>query len=163
MLNQILATSYYALDSSSAAEAVGFGAMFASMLAIIMLPALAVAIVTIIGMWKLFEKAGYDGWKAIIPFYNSYILTEISGQNGWMFLLMFIPGVGALIWSIMVSLKLAPAFGKETGFAIGLILLAPIFYCILGFGDAQYQLTKAESASNNAPTGTPASEGEKQA
>lgn len=80
-----------------------------------------------------------------------------------MFLLMFIPGVGALIWSIMVSLKLAPAFGKETGFAIGLILLAPIFYCILGFGDAQYQLTKAESASNNAPTGTPASEGEKQA
>ena len=103
MLNQILATSYYALDSSSAAEAVGFGAMFASMLAIIMLPALAVAIVTIIGMWKLFEKAGYDGWKAIIPFYNSYILTEISGQNGWMFLLMFVPGVGAFQSSTVFS------------------------------------------------------------
>jgi hypothetical protein len=34
---------------------------------------------------------------------------------------------------------LPSAFGKGTGFGIGLALLGIIFYPILGFGDAQYQ------------------------
>lgn len=157
MLNQILATSYYSSSSSlSASEAAGAGVAIATIFGMMMLPVLIVAVVTIIGMWKVFEKAGVAGWKAIIPFYNSYLLTEISGQNGWLFLLIFVPGVGSLIWSILVSLKMAPAFGKETGFAIGLILLAPIFYCILGFGSAQYQLGGA--AANNAQPAGPAPE-----
>jgi hypothetical protein len=33
----------------------------------------------------------------------------------------------------------AQAFGKGTGFGLGLAFLGPIFYCILGFGDDQYQ------------------------
>jgi len=39
----------------------------------------------------------------------------------------------------MVALKLAEKFGKEVGFAIGIILLWPIFLAILAFGDAEYQ------------------------
>ena len=42
------------------------------------------------------------------------------------------------IISIMYSVKLAKAFGKGTGFAIGLIFLSPIFMLILGLGDATY-------------------------
>ena len=34
--------------------------------------------------------------------------------------------------------KLGQAFGKSTGFIIGLIFLTPIFEMILGFGSAQY-------------------------
>lgn len=127
----------------------GILAAFFGMLAAYALVILALYIVVVIGMWKMYEKAGRAGWKAIIPFYNMYVLTEISGQNGWLFLLCFIPGVGALIWSIMVSLKLAPAFGKDTGFAVGLILLAPIFYMILGFGSAQYVLGKPAGAASH--------------
>jgi len=123
----------------------GFWAALFGFLAVTWLFCLAIIIVMIIAMWKVFEKAGYDGWKAIIPFYNMYILTEISGQNGWLFLLTFIPGVGALIWSIMVSIKIAPAFGKDTAFAVGLILLSPIFYMILGFGSAKYVLGGASA------------------
>lgn len=152
MLNQILATTYtYSLDASSAADAAGLGAIFITAIGAALIPALIIAVVTIIGLWKLFEKAGYDGWKAIIPFYNSYILTEMSGQNGLMFLIMFIPLVGPIIWAILVATKLAPAFGKGTGFAIGLVLLTPIFYCILGFGNAQYQL-----GTHSAESGGPA-------
>lgn len=36
----------------------------------------------------------------------------------------------------MYSVKLAKAFGKGTGFAIGLIFLSPIFMLILGLGDS---------------------------
>ena len=57
--------------------------------------------------------------------------------NGIKFLLLLIPIVNIVI-AIKTNIKLAKAFGKDTGFAIGLIFLTPIFYAILGFGDAQY-------------------------
>ena len=44
----------------------------------------------------------------------------------------------ALALHIKESLLLARCFGKGTGFGVGLILLAPIFRLILGFGDAKY-------------------------
>ncbi len=151
MLSQILSTLTYNSLSNSTQLSDNVTAAFGGMFAAMMIPFVAVLVVTIIGMWKVFEKAGYAGWKSIIPFYNMYILTEISGQNGWLFLLSFIPFVGSLIWSIMVSVKMAPAFGKSTAFAIGLIFLTPIFYCILGFGNAQYTLGKASTNSAKEP------------
>lgn len=35
----------------------------------------------IINLWKLFSKAGEQGWKAIIPFYNYYIVGKIAGNT----------------------------------------------------------------------------------
>ena len=133
----------------SAGEAGGLFAGLMAFIATMWLFALVIMVIMIIGMWKVFEKAGREGWKSLIPFYNMYVLTEISGQNGWLFLLCLIPGVGSLIWSIMVSIKLAPAFGKETAFAVGLILLAPIFYMILGFGNAKYVLGGAPASAKS--------------
>ena len=40
--------------------------------------------------------------------------------------------------------NLAKAFGKDGGFAVGLILLNTIFIMILAFGSAEYQLNKKE-------------------
>ena len=151
MLSQILSTLTYKTYSGSTQLSGDTVAALGGMFAAMMIPSIAILVVTIIGMWKVFEKAGYAGWKSIIPFYNMYIITEISGQNGWLFLLSFIPFVGTLIWSIMVSIKIAPAFGKSTAFAIGLIFLTPIFYCILGFGDAKYTLGKASTNSATEP------------
>ena len=141
--------------STSAETASGLFGMAMGLVIFTWIICLVILVITIIGMWKVFEKAGREGWKAIIPFYNMYVLTEISGQNGWLFLLCLIPGVGALIWSIMVSIKLAPAFGKDTAFAIGLILLAPIFYMILGFGSAKYVLGGAAPAQGGAKPQSP--------
>ena len=147
MLNQLMTYTYsYKTTSISDAEAGGLLAGIFAAFAAMWLIILALYIIAVIGMWKMFEKAGREGWKSLIPIYNMYVLTEISGQSGWMFLLCLIPGVGALIWSIMVSIKLAPAFGKDTGFAIGLILLPFVFYLILGFGKDQYVLGKPAGA-----------------
>jgi uncharacterized membrane protein YhaH (DUF805 family) len=99
---------------------------------------LAIIVLIIAGIWKTFVKAGQPGWAAIVPIYNIYILTKIVGRPAWWTVLFFIPLIG-LIPAIIVSLDVAKAFGKSTAFAIGLILLSPIFFCILGFGDAQYQ------------------------
>lgn len=99
---------------------------------------LAFIVLIIAGFWKTFAKAGQPGWASIIPIFNIYILCKIAGRPGWWVLLMLIPIV-SLIISIILAIDVARAFGKGIGFAIGLILLAPIFYMILGFGSAQYQ------------------------
>ena len=36
--------------------------------------AIAFYVVYVIALAKLFKKAGEDGWKAIIPFYNVFVL-----------------------------------------------------------------------------------------
>ncbi|MDE6847602.1 MAG: hypothetical protein K2J99_17780 [Lachnospiraceae bacterium] len=98
---------------------------------------LAIAVVALIGLWKVFEKAGKPGWGAIVPFYNLYCLFEMSFGTGWLFLLMFVPCVGQIMLIIM-WVKLAVAFDKGVGFGIGILFLPFIFLPMLGFGDARY-------------------------
>ena len=118
----------------------------------------------IIANWRLFTKAGEAGWKSIIPIYGDYVSYRIAWQTSY-FWLIFILGIVAsgiegaanpngdnmmlmaivalirliiALIGIMYSVKLARAFGRGTGFAIGLIFLQPIFMLILGFGDDPY-------------------------
>ena len=156
MLNTLMSVTYsYRTTDLTDAEAGGLLAGALAFLGSMMIFMLIIYVIGVIGMWKMFEKAGREGWKSLIPIYNMYVMTEISGQSGWLFLLCLIPGVGAIIWDIIVAIKLAPAFGKDTGFAIGLILLPFIFYLILGFGKDQYVLGKPAGAPNTAAGAAP--------
>ena len=112
-------------------------------------------------MWKVFTKAGEEGWKAIIPIYNMYIMYKISWKTSmfWITLgLAVVAGIfGALVSvsaifvtlqslvtlavfviSVMQLYKLSKAFGYVAGFTVGLIFLPFIFVLILGFGSAEY-------------------------
>ncbi|MEO0471847.1 MAG: DUF5684 domain-containing protein [Bacteroidota bacterium] len=95
-------------------------------------------ILYIVSFWKIFEKAGRPGWEALIPFYNVYRYIKISGNSGWMILLLFIPIV-SLIGNIIINLGMAKKFGRSDGFGIGLALLGFVFIPILAFGDSVYQ------------------------
>jgi len=100
---------------------------------------LGIIFLVIAGFWKIFEKAGQAGWKALIPFYNMYVLTcEIAKKEILWFILLFVPFVG-IVASILIMIELARKFGKSELFGIGLAFLSPIFIPILGFGSAQYQ------------------------
>lgn len=100
---------------------------------------IALIVVIIAALWKVFEKAGQPGWAAIIPFYNMYVLvTQIAKKEILWFILMFIPLVNIVI-SILVSIEVAKKFGKSELFGVGLALLGFIFYPILAFGDARYE------------------------
>lgn len=98
---------------------------------------MVLAVVMLVGMWKLFVKAGKPGWGAIVPFYNLYCLYDMSFGNGWLFLLTFVPCANLII-TIMLCFKIAKAFGQGAGFGVGLIFFYPIFMLILGFGSAEY-------------------------
>lgn len=38
-------------------------------------------------MFKVFKKARYAGWKALVPIYNLYVLSKIAIGNGCYFTL----------------------------------------------------------------------------
>jgi len=99
---------------------------------------LAFTILMIAAWWKVFTKAGQPGWACIIPIYNLYVWCKIVGRPWWWILLMLIPFVNFIILIILI-IDLANSFGKGVGFGIGWLLLAVIFFPILGFGSAQYQ------------------------
>jgi hypothetical protein len=112
------------------------GAMFGGMALLFWF---AVAVVVIIGGWKMFEKAGHPGWAILIPIYNAYILVKIAGRPGWWVLLYLIPLVNFVI-AIIVAIDIAKAFGQSAVFGFFLLfLLCGIGYLILGFGDYRYQ------------------------
>ena len=99
---------------------------------------LAIIVLVVAGFWKVFTKAGQPGWAAIVPIYNLYVLLKIAGRPGWWLLLFILPIVNFVI-AIIVAIDVAKSFGKGTGFGLGLAFLGPIFYPILGFGEAAYQ------------------------
>ncbi len=115
----------------AAAAGIGMGAMIVW---------LAVVVLMIAALWKVFSKAGEPGWAAIVPIYNYVVLDKIAGRPTWWILLWF------LIFPvpyIITAFDIAKRFGKGAGFAIGLILLPFIFYPILAWGDASYTATPA--------------------
>ena len=103
-----------------------------------MLVWLAVLVLAIAGMWKVYAKAGKPGWASIVPIYNVIVLLEIAGKPLWWTILVFVPFAN-LVVLIIAWIEVAHRFGRSTGFGWGLALLSPIFAPILGFGDARYQ------------------------
>ncbi len=123
---------------------------------ILVLICLAVAIFMIVAQCKLFTKAGEKWWKAIIPFYSTWVNTKITGLAWWwfpIFLLvtctMMVPAVGyALSWLVILvgfnyNYNLAKKFGKSNGFAVLCTILPIIGIPILAFGSAKYDSAAA--------------------
>ena len=87
---------------------------------------LALCVFVLVCMWIVFRKAGKPGWAAIVPFYNLYVLFDITWGSGMRFLLLLIP-IYNIILGIQTQVRLARAFGKSGGFAAGLVFLPYIF------------------------------------
>ncbi len=90
------------------------------------------------GLWKIFEKAGKPGWAAIVPIYNVFVLTQISGKEILWFILALIPCV-QIVALIIIWMDVAKNFGKDPMWGLGLAFLGPIFAPMLGFSDAKFQ------------------------
>ncbi|MDO4759487.1 MAG: DUF5684 domain-containing protein [Candidatus Saccharibacteria bacterium] len=114
----------------------------------LLLPLILVSLIALViilfASWKIFEKAKLQGWKSLIPIYNNYLFFQICDLNPWFSLLLLIPLVNIGIF-IYFALHLARAFGQKNGFAVGLILLYPLFLALLAFGKKyEYQYSKGK-------------------
>ena len=117
---------------------------FAALGVVLILMILAVALLVVIGMWKVFTKAGQPGWAVLIPIYNVIVLLRVAGLPWyWVFalFLQIIPIIGQLAFMVLTVMclhRISTRFGQGVGFTIGLTLLSPIFWLILGFGSSKY-------------------------
>lgn len=123
-----------------------------------------------IGLWKMFVKAGEAGWKALIPFYNVYILFKLAWQTNmfWALILCSVGGALLYVWALNSGLvmlayisyaltivagiikavlcyNISLAYGHGLGYFIGLYLIDPIFIMILGFGSSRYAGNRYEN------------------
>ncbi len=61
------------------------GGLFAGVMIVMWLIGIVFAVLTIVGLWKTFRKAGLPGWAAIVPFYNEYNVVKMSNRPLWFF------------------------------------------------------------------------------
>lgn len=116
-----------------------------------------IGILPIAGKWKVYGKLGMPGWYSVIPVYADYKLCERvhRGDEGKTFLMAYlivlicswafcwVDTVGALlalaqlVMTIIVLNDMSRAFGKETGYTIGLVIFGFVFWTMLGFGSSE--------------------------
>ncbi len=77
---------------------------------IVLLPFILIQFVS---LYFLFEKAGEKGWKALIPFYNTFVMVKISGRPTWWFyVILFVPVIG-LLFQIGLAIDFIKSFGQN--------------------------------------------------
>ena len=88
---------------------------------------LAVQVIHFLGTWKLYIKAGRKSWEAIIPIYNSVVLTKIIRRPWWWIILLFIPIVNLLMFAV-IWVETIRSFGKYKTIDSFLVVLTLGFY-----------------------------------
>ena len=116
-----------------------------------------IGILPIAGKWKVYGKLGMPGWYSIISVYADYKLCERVHRTdegktftmaylivlicSWAFCWVDTVGVllalAQLVMTIIVLNDLSRAFGKETGYTIGLVIFGFVFWTMLGFGASE--------------------------
>ena len=111
--------------------------ILAASIVFIVVLCLAAIVLNIIALWIIFKKAGKPGWASLIPFYNTYVLYDITWSSGWYFFLTWIPGFG-MVFNYITFARLCKRFHKGDGFTVGMVLLPLVFLCVLAFGKSSY-------------------------
>ena len=118
------------------------------MIVLIVLLVLALIVFVFVGNWKMFKKAGKNGWECIVPIYGYYVLTEIADLNWWWFLLAIsdsiidilgndklsaLANLVSLFASFNIYYNIAKKFKKENGTAVLCGIFSFIYIPIFGY------------------------------
>lgn len=152
------------MDYSTAGAGVA-GGLIAGILmfmVVIIIISLVIAILKLIGTWKMLTKAGESGWKSLIPFYNQWTLCKVAGISPYWVLeiivvsmintvlngilgsnvisviLSLIVYANTIYFWVILSISLAKSFGKDTGFGVATVFFSFITYPMMGMGSATY-------------------------
>lgn len=120
---------------------------------------LTIAILSVVATWKIYDKAGYSGWKSIVPVYNTYILSKIATGSSTLFWVLLCLLIGSAIFivfdgllvvsyilsfianiiQVVILYNLFKSFGLTTFGAVMATLCPVIGLPITAFGNYQYQ------------------------
>ena len=90
------------------------------------------------GLYKIFEKAGYAGWKGLVPIYNYIIWLNIIKKPKWWIIFLVIPFINWIALLLMRA-ELANHFGKTSFLHHLAAWLLPFIYLpYLGFSSLKF-------------------------
>ncbi len=141
-------------ETEALEQILGLGA---GLLVTCLIISLAMVVLEIVGLWTSFKKAGNHGWAAIIPFYNVWVLLKTAKLKGYNFVIYIVlafvadltyksvPALSSIcllaviVYSFVINIKFAKAFGKSAGIGVLAVFFPYIIYPIIGLGSAKYQ------------------------
>ncbi len=86
-----------------------------------------------IGLYGMFKKAGIQGWKAFVPFYNTWCMVDKMQLPKYWFYLQLIPIAGQFI-TIWILIKFVEHFGRFGFWHHAAAVFLPFIYLpYLGF------------------------------
>ena len=126
---------------------------------IIFIPLFLVMILTVVAYWKLFVKAGEEGWKSLIPVYSTYIAIKLGfGEDKiWLIAGVFVGLFGGLLGEsslgvflslISIGFNMYISYGfmrrfTDEGMALASLFIPFIIYPIAAF-NSKYQYRPIE-------------------
>ena len=66
-----------------------------------------------IGLYKIFEKMGEDGWKALIPLYGTYLAVKMVKKSWVWTITYYVPFLGFVVW-MGIIVELMKLLGKTS-------------------------------------------------
>jgi signal peptidase I len=88
-----------------------------------------------VGMYGMFKKAGIEGWKVFVPFYNTWCIVEKIKLNKKWFFFQLVPIAGQFV-TIWITIKWVEHFGRFDFTHHAMAVFIPfVYFPVLGFSN----------------------------
>ena len=131
-------SSYGSSYGAAAGAAAGLAIGLIIFIVIMGLLGVAAAVLEIIGQWKMFKKAGKEGYIALIPVYSTITEMKMAGMPlyywfiNYCAIIPWIGSIGVIVFLFWKNIELAKAFGKGAGTGVLLTFFPYVMYPIIG-------------------------------
>lgn len=135
---------YYSTSSSTADPAIFVGFFLISLLF-----GLAIYVVVSLCLMSIFKKAGVKPWIAWVPYYNTWKMLEIGGQQGFWAVLAIVPLVNivSVIFTYIAMFHIGKKLGKGDAFVVLAIFLPLVWYIWLAVDKSTWNDTASSAPS----------------
>jgi hypothetical protein len=131
---------YYQNGASTAYNAENAGMFLFILLCVLAFTAVFYAIHAFL-LGRIFAKAGVPAWKAWVPVYNSWIMLELGGQQGFWAVLALVPVVNIVsaVFVYIAMYNIGLKLSKEGAFVLLGIFLPLVWYIWLAVDSSTWK------------------------
>jgi len=132
---------YYASNSELTPDQVmALMAFIGFIMFVVLLASIALYVLSSLCLMRIFKKAGVQPWIAWVPFYNTWKVLEIGGQQGFWAVLAIIPIVNIVstVFTYIALYNIGLKLGKSGSFVLLAIFLSPVWLIWLAFDKAPW-------------------------
>ncbi len=69
-------------------------------------------VISFVGLWKIFQKAGVKGWYSVVPFLNAWYAVKITNKKFWWFIYCLIPFINIFV-AMLIIIEIMKCFKKN--------------------------------------------------